>query len=213
MIIKPIYEDGKIIMLDDKEGTIEYEYQDNIADIIATKNVIEILDNLINKTDNQLKENDKKSDLGELFVALIICLYLCFTVGYLIPALIINGTLNSSIFALISIIGSTTIFGYGFSKAIKYLIQLSKEREMFIKIKKKQEYEREFQKELLKEYENNKTIELEMDYKTNPNKKIEFIIKMNKELKIIRQRLEDYKNNIIENKELDSDPIVLKKEM
>lgn len=183
------YEEGKIIALDDKKGTKEFEYQDNIDDIIATENVIEVLNNEIDEIANKFKLNDKKNIC--LFIFFMAATFaICGLLSHaIIPSLLIANSIGSII--VDSILGIILLF-FQIALAVFSLNEFkdNKEENKELEYEKKElEYERDFQKEMLKEYSINMSKNLEYLYKNKNFNKLLFIRKMNKELKIIRESI------------------------
>ena len=54
--------DDKIIAFDNKKGLITYNYQDNIEEILKQKNVIEEIENTLNKLNNKKNYIDENKD-------------------------------------------------------------------------------------------------------------------------------------------------------
>lgn len=54
--------DDKIVAFDDKKGLITYNYQDNIEEILKQKNVIEEIENTLNKLNNKKNYIDENKD-------------------------------------------------------------------------------------------------------------------------------------------------------
>lgn len=83
------YVAGKVIAYDDKEGMVEYDYQDNIEDLLKQENVVEQIKNDI----EELKEKEKKFDKEkDSFV------HLFFSEGFFDRLLICVGASGLSIF-------------------------------------------------------------------------------------------------------------------
>jgi len=86
--------DDKVVALDDKKGLVNYLYQDNIEEILKQQNVVEEIDNTINKLNNEkdyIEVNKSNFDLmlfhkdyGEKGLVFIFIAVIIAFIGYLL---------------------------------------------------------------------------------------------------------------------------------
>jgi len=191
----------KVIFLDTKKGTIEHDYQDNIQDIIAIKNVIEVLENNI----KEIKKNIggykiyKKIGYGLLIALALLNLWWisCLIIPIFMEGSIISIIIGSFI-SLVTILGDS-LFGYN---TLKIVIPKTNNRiNINIETFNKLESELQNQKNKLNVLESLKTKNRKELYNNKKENKQQFISLMNQELKNMRKILEEYKQEINKNQD------------
>lgn len=195
----------KIILLDNKEGTIEHDYQDNIQDIIATNNVIEVLVDKLKELETNITSYKiyKKIGYGLLIAVALWNLWtFCIIISMFIEGSAIS-IIIGTIFSL-SMILIDSFVGYNTLKILipKLNNKININNETYNKLKS----ELKKQEDKLNTLELSKTKNLEVFDDKKENQK-QFISLMNQELKYIRKILEEYKHQINKNQDFEDKSI------
>ena len=191
----------KVVFLDTKEGTIEHDYQDNIQNIIATKNVIEVLEDKIKELETNISGYKVYKKIGYgLLIAVALWNLWTFCI---IISMFIEGSAINIIIGTIFSLGMILIDSFVGYNTLKILIpklnnKININNETFNKLKS----ELNKQKDKLNTLELSKTKNSELiEYKK------QFISLMNQDLKYIRKILEEYKEQINKNQSFEDKSI------
>jgi len=111
----------KVVFLDTKEGTIEHDYQDNIQNIIATKNVIEVLEDKIKELETNISGYKVYKKIGYGLLIAVPLLNLWWIAELIIP-IFMEGSIISIIIGSIISLGMILIDSFVGYNTLKILI-------------------------------------------------------------------------------------------